>query len=325
MVKLNNICMRKTLLLALLINSSFLLFAAPTGSLSGLFSISDSKQVHFSKGNLNYNPNTKKWKFANNQYECYGVDNSNSSTESNLVDAFCWSSTNNEYGTKTGSRDQSTGNFVEWGDNMGKEWRTLSKDEWEYLLNRKKSVASYVFATITIRENDSINGLLLIPDEWSNSDIEITAGKKLKCTISQWVAIENAGGVFLPAAGFCEAGTTSDFNSVGAYWTKTTTEMTSKTKIISIGWDSDLSLTYNSDDPVTAMSVRLVYDEPSSTPTAIEQATKIAVYAENGRICAEGEFQIFDLFGRDVTRMNGSLNGIYIVKCGDKAQKVVVK
>lgn len=322
MAKLNDIRMRKTLLLALLINSSFLLLAAPTGSLSGLFSISDSKQVHFSKGNLNYNPNTKEWKFANNQYECYGVDNSNSSTESNYwVDAFCWSSTNNEYGTSTNKRDQSTDNFVEWGIKIGEEWRTLSEDEWRYLLNRKKNVVSYVFATIVIRENDSINGLLLIPDEWNNSDIEITAGKKLKCNVSQWVTIENAGGVFLPAAGFCEAGTTSDYNSTGAYWTKTTTG----TKIISIGWDSSMSLTYNNDDPITAMSVRLVYEVPSSTPTAIGQATEIAVYAENGRIYAEGESQIFDLFGRDVTRMNGSLNGIYIVKCGDKVQKVIVK
>lgn len=114
--------MRKTLLLALLINSSFLLFAAPTGSLSGLFSISDSKQVHFSKGNLNYNPNTKEWKFANNQYECYGVDNSNSSTESNYwVDAFCWSSTNNEYGIKlvhaTNRQTTLLNGEITWGRN----------------------------------------------------------------------------------------------------------------------------------------------------------------------------------------------------------------
>ncbi len=50
-----------------------------------------------------------------------------------------------------------------------------------------------------------------------------------------------------------------------------------------------------------------------------------AIYAHNGRIEYDGEFQIFDLLGRNVTRLNGQLNGIYIVKAGQTAQKVIVK
>ncbi len=61
-------------------------------------------------------------------------------------------------------------------------------------------------------------------------------------------------------------------------------------------------------------------------PTAIENVQQTAAFfAENGRIVCDDEFQIFDLLGRNVTRLNGSLNGVYIVKVGEKAQKVVVK
>ena len=48
-------------------------------------------------------------------------------------------------------------------------------------------------------------------------------------------------------------------------------------------------------------------------------------YVEPGRIVCEGEFRIYDLLGRDVTRLNGSLNGVYVVKTANTAQKVVVK
>ena len=61
------------------------------------------------------------------------------------------------------------------------------------------------------------------------------------------------------------------------------------------------------------------------TPTSVQNATIANLRTENGRIVCDGEFQIFDLLGRNVTRLNGQLNGVYIVKCGDKAQKVVVK
>ncbi len=48
-------------------------------------------------------------------------------------------------------------------------------------------------------------------------------------------------------------------------------------------------------------------------------------YVEPGRIVCEGEFRIYDLLGRDVTRLNGSLHGVYVVKTANAAQKVVVK
>ncbi len=63
---------------------------------------------------------------------------------------------------------------------------------------------------------------------------------------------------------------------------------------------------------------------PNNNADALTVTTISGLYTENGRIIYAGEFQIFDLLGRNVTRLNGSLNGVYIVKIGEKAQKVVV-
>ena len=63
----------------------------------------------------------------------------------------------------------------------------------------------------------------------------------------------------------------------------------------------------------------------NNTPTAIETVTAPQIYAVDGRIVCDGEFRIYDLLGRDVTRLNGSLCGVYIVKTADATQKVVVR
>ena len=63
----------------------------------------------------------------------------------------------------------------------------------------------------------------------------------------------------------------------------------------------------------------------NNTPTAIEAVTAPQIYAVDGRIVCDGEFRIYDLLGRDVTRLNGSLNGVYVVKTANAAVKVVVR
>ena len=60
-------------------------------------------------------------------------------------------------------------------------------------------------------------------------------------------------------------------------------------------------------------------------PTALETVTAPQIYAVDGRIVCDGEFRIYDLLGRDVTLLNGSLCGVYVVKTADAAQKVVVR
>lgn len=60
-------------------------------------------------------------------------------------------------------------------------------------------------------------------------------------------------------------------------------------------------------------------------PTALETVEMAAIYAKNGRIFCSDDCRIYDLLGRDVTALNGSFSGIYIVKNGEKAIKIVAK
>ena len=54
-----------------------LLFVAcePNASTAKAFSVSDSKQVTFSKGNLQYTQSTNTWSFSSAQWEMIGTDN----------------------------------------------------------------------------------------------------------------------------------------------------------------------------------------------------------------------------------------------------------
>ena len=65
--------------------------------------------------------------------------------------------------------------------------------------------------------------------------------------------------------------------------------------------------------------------EVKAVSTGIDHVQMSAIYAHQGRIYGAEGARIYDLLGRDVTRANGSLHGIYVVKIGDAAQKVVVK
>lgn len=84
--------------------------------------------------------------------------------------------------------------------------------------------------------------------------------------------------------------------------------------------DNDLQVSRIELD-LSAMTLTVSYDEP----TAVEEAEALAVSASNGRIYADGEFQIFNMAGQDVTADNGNLYGLYIVVAGDEAVKVIVK
>ena len=84
----------------------------------------------------------------------------------------------------------------------------------------------------------------------------------------------------------------------------------------------------NTDNPRTitvTADVTLAAEFASNTTTGLAAVTASPVYAVDGRIVCEGEFRIYDLLGRDVTRLNGSLCGVYVVKTADSAVKVVVR
>ena len=158
--------------------------------------------------------------------------------------------------------------------------------------------------------------------EWEELELKCTwTWTTLNGVFGFIVKFNNDKSFFLPAAGF----RTDKLNEVGSgyYWSSSCesycancTLFASESYCTTNGWERPLGL-----------SVRPVLVRKATSTTTALHAENIIVnlYTENGRIVCAGEFTIYDLLGRDVTRMNGQLNGVYIVKSGDKAQKVIVR
>lgn len=63
----------------------------------------------------------------------------------------------------------------------------------------------------------------------------------------------------------------------------------------------------------------------ADVPSALDQVELGTIEVRDGRVYCASDFRIYDTLGRDVTRLNGHLNGVYVVKVGDKAAKIVVR
>ena len=132
----------------------------------------------------------------------------------------------------------------------------------------------------------------------------------------------NGNSIFLPAAG----GRGNDYmgkaGDAGYYWSSSLNPDIPDCALY-MYFVSEYVDRYNN-SRYYGQSVRPVYDV-TIIPTALAAAEMPAVYAADGRIVCAQEFRVFDLLGRDVTRQNGTLRGVYVVKTADAAQKVVVK
>lgn len=148
--------------------------------------------------------------------------------------------------------------FVDWGDYVEGDWRTLTCDEWHYLLfERKDANEKRAIGTV-----NGMNGLLLLPDEWSlpsgcSFDCQATDWDVNSYSVEEWIPMEIEGAVFLPANGFRWGEMPFAFNCEGLYWSSTTKmkgcpyTMHFDDNILAIDWE---------DDPQFGQSVRLVRD-----------------------------------------------------------------
>lgn len=211
------------------------------GKLNGKFSVSSTKQVSFSQGNLQYQASTNTWRFAENQYDIIGEDNKNiSANYDGWIDLFGWgtsgyngkfpymTSTNHyEYGNENSSitdtnYDWGINNPISNGGNKEGMWRTLTADEWKFLYQGRVNAKNLrAQATINGRE-----GYLFLPDSWSapsNLKIIEDPGNFTSNIYSslEWRILEDAGAVFLPCAGNRQETTSFGFNVFGWYWSST--------------------------------------------------------------------------------------------------------
>lgn len=214
--------------------------------ISGKFSVSSTKQVYFSKSNLQASKNgtTWDWHFGPNQYARVGNGTANTDitgdgtvSSSGNIDLFGWSTSATHLGINN-SADHKTysGAFVDWGSAkevtncIGTGWRTLSSNEWSYLLV-SRSGNRFALASI----NGTRGGIILLPDDWDTSYYTLNnindASKSFDTNSinpADWTNILEAhGAVFLPVTGQRNSGTTvNGADEQLHYWSATLTSGT---------------------------------------------------------------------------------------------------
>lgn len=210
------------------------------GAIRAEFSVSDSTKVYFSQGNLQYQASTNTWRFAEHQWDYVGNDNENISEKyAGWIDLFGWGTSGyngkNPYMTSKKDTDYGDGendiagtnydwgvyNKISNGGNQTGLWRTLTYDEWSYLISGRAQ------ANRLMRQGrvNNMNGLILLPDSWATetpSSVRFTYDPGNYSTnvysLDEWAVMESYGAVFLPAAG-CRNGTgVSAVGSYGSYW-----------------------------------------------------------------------------------------------------------
>lgn len=197
-----------------------------TGALNGLFSVSASKQIHFSQGNLQYQASTDTWKFADNQWDYIGNDNINISYNyTGWIDLFGWGTGNNPTNNSESHGDY--GSFDDWGNNSIsnindniKRWYTLTAMEWEYLIEKRNTPSGLRFVRAIVND---VKGLIILPDDWNTNTYNLNSGIEYssnQISLSEWDVLESAGAVFLPAAGSRNPAdhTLSYVGTKGYYW-----------------------------------------------------------------------------------------------------------
>ena len=232
----------------------------------GVFSVAADKQVSFSQGNLQYVQSTDTWQFAANQWDFIGEKNIYSGVIADKIDFFGWSTNNPQslWGLIfTQSNVYYSGTFVDWGNNLimgdlANTWRTLSLNEWTYLLRQRENANNlYTYANI-----NGTNGLVLLPDKWEAIDeIPISIATDYSAntfSFSQWETLEAKGAVFLPSCGVY-MGNNYNHETAGLYWTNTPDESDETKSHCLYVTKRYVDINY-SGNRSTNRSVRLVHD-----------------------------------------------------------------
>ena len=225
------------------------------GELTGVFSVSPTKKIHFSKGNLQYQKSTNTCQFAEHQYDRIGYTNRDVimiESSTGWLDLFAWgtgmtpdlSNYKNSFANYGKDGEDISGTNRDWGVynkivNGGNEaglWRTLTYQEWEYLFKGRTN-ASTLFGFGKVY---SVEGIILLPDGWVTPDglpfnpstekgLDPTYYNSKKdnyshnsYTETEWKKMEAAGAVFLPSTGwlstsYTDAVYTKASNSINEY------------------------------------------------------------------------------------------------------------
>ena len=307
--------------------------------LTGQFSVSNTKKVVFSQGNLQwfYGENIHKTRvagsavingsnnynggvfvFADHQWDICGTNNGgtdrasgnieskiNDFTTSKRIDLFAYGTSGYKYsstyylnrpfticnGTYWSSscaygETDMAGTNSDWGvfnailngGDATNMWRTLTKNEWDYLINtRDGATDKRGFATV-----NGVRGLIILPDTWSGSAITpetnlMSATDNPPATVNwaantydgaDWTTMEANGALFLPASGQVTEATGSavsghnvaDNNAGVSYWTATRGGSSYKAYAFDLGYNAEIHWRFDNSSRGFARAVRLVRD-----------------------------------------------------------------
>ncbi len=208
--------------------------ALPAGALKGVFSVSATKQVYFSQGNLYYDGNALN--FEANQYATA------SSWDASHVSHFTWSST-----AEAAVGDSNSGENLFCDENNkvsvnGSEaiYYALSEDEWKYLFSNH----SKKWVTV-----NGVNGYVIAPDDFTGT---------LADTYADDAALAADNLVFLPAAGSRLGSDVYDVGGSGLYWSSTAYDEYGAYDVFFNSYNVNPG---NFDYRTTGCSVRLVTDK----------------------------------------------------------------
>lgn len=247
------------------------------GCLPGLFAVSATEKVRFAKGNLQfyYDSHARSHlTFAEKQYDVVSKsDNEQMAGTTSVIaevhmDLFGWGTGKNPKRTSTDlsqytEYNELGANAINDGGNTENQWRTLSKKEWEYLLNTRPN-AEKLFGYGMIGD---VKGLILLPDgEWP---LSFTSGLNLKngaldysvnsYTEDTWKnAIEPLGAVFLPVQGWRHGTDVVAQPTHGYYWTCSPSGDT-KAYYLEFGYNTNNGIRIEATDRSWGYSVRLVH------------------------------------------------------------------
>lgn len=226
------------------------------GYTKSYFSTSSVNTVVFSAGNLQARrvrrglSRINEWQFASAQTTALMDANTLAGQEGEWLDLLGYGTSGYTASAQPNSSSTSAGDYPsgdiaetdnEWGYHnysdpgikYGTEtvtdipWRTLTKAEWEYLINRSGKVG---LATITI-DAATYKGMVLLPDynemggtwtmpEGASFNASVSSYSANTFNGDEWTVLENSGAVFLPVTNF-RTGTSLDGTDQGWYWTST--------------------------------------------------------------------------------------------------------
>ena len=264
--------------------------------LPAVFTVDAGKTVKFSKGNLQatYNGSSWIWGFAEHQWDYIGNAAGNTSINGNgtvsangTVDLFGWVGASStwtgaaQYGISNSTATNNVDGYGNvageaqkdgWGATVGTEWRTLTRPEWLYLLSERATGvtvnstdnARYTQATINT-DGTAVKGLIIFPDSYAGgSPAGVTWGTinakstfETTCTSAGWTALEAAGCVFLPAAGYRTASSVTDAGVGGGYWSSSSSNAA---YAFALYFESDYMTIQYGGSRKYGFSVRLVRD-----------------------------------------------------------------